>query len=139
MAVALETRRWGSITDPSSDELRAAARSLREDDPEHPDCWLTDLESGWTLTADQNGVLKWSRDREGVQDVHLRVVPREKVLTLWLALARRHCDCGRGAVAARFRTIAAVAAVGGVCTSWAQRWHGSAARPQARPLIWIWR
>ena len=88
MAVVLETRRWGSISDPSSDELRAAARSLREDDPEHPDCWLTDLESGWTLTADQSGVLKWSSEREGVQDVHLRGVPREKVLTLWRALAR---------------------------------------------------
>jgi hypothetical protein len=55
-------------------------------DEEHPDVALTH-ESEWCLSAFEGGLLVWENLERG-EPRHMRDVPRDKVLRLWLALSR---------------------------------------------------
>lgn len=59
---------------------------LDHSDAEHPDAWLTH-ESGWTLSAHESGVLVWENVESGASPRHMRGVPRERILDLWIRLA----------------------------------------------------
>ena len=56
-------------------------------DKEHPDVALTH-ESGWCLSAFPSGLLVWENDEINSGPRHMKAVPREEVLRLWLQLAR---------------------------------------------------
>ena len=82
--------RWGGDErNPPVERLRALLQELdiEIDDREHPDVALTH-ETEWCLGAYPSGLLVW----ENLEDVdtnprHMKGVPREKVLSLWLKLA----------------------------------------------------
>lgn len=59
---------------------------LDENDPEHPDTWLTH-ESGWSLAVYETGLVVWEHLELPDPPRHLINVTREKALDLWLQLA----------------------------------------------------
>jgi hypothetical protein len=81
--------RWGATQrDPPGERLRELLQSLDIEDGEHPDVALRH-ETEWCLSVFPSGLLVW----ENVEDTddrprHMKGVPREKVLALWLDLAR---------------------------------------------------
>ena len=81
--------RWsGSERNPSVERLRALLQELdiRVEDIEHPDVSLTH-ETEWCLSAFSSGLLIWENlEAEDETAKHMRGVPREKVLALWLKL-----------------------------------------------------
>lgn len=86
MTFFVQTRWGGSERSPSAERMRAILAELDAPDDEHPDAWLTH-ESGWTLSADQHGRLVLENVESEVPPRHMRGVPRERVLALWLQLA----------------------------------------------------
>ena len=82
------TNRWGATErDPPVARLRELLQSLGIDDNEHPDVALTH-ESGWCLSAFPSGLLVWENDETNSGPRHMKAVPREEVLRLWLHLAQ---------------------------------------------------
>ena len=82
------TNRWGAMErDPPIARLRELLQSLDIDDKEHPDVALTH-ESGWCLSAFPSGLLVWENDETNSVPRHMKAVPREAVLRLWLELAQ---------------------------------------------------
>jgi hypothetical protein len=82
------TNRWGAMErDPPVARLRELLQSLDIDDKEHPDVALTH-ESGWCLSAFPSGLLVWENDETNSLPRHMKAVPREEVLRLWLKLAQ---------------------------------------------------
>ncbi|MGI8906396.1 MAG: DUF3592 domain-containing protein [Candidatus Sumerlaeaceae bacterium] len=85
MATYLVTR-WGeSLENPEDPQLRAAIAELDADDPEHPDCWLSD-DAGWTLSAVQGGSVVLENVETGEGPWHLPHASHDDVLNLWRAL-----------------------------------------------------
>jgi len=81
--------RWGAMeTNPPIERLRELLQSLDIDDDEHPDVALKH-ETEWCLSAFPTGLLVWENveDRDS-KPRHMKGVPREKVLGLWLNLSR---------------------------------------------------
>jgi hypothetical protein len=79
--------RWGEgEDDPTVDQMLAALSELDARDREHPDASLTH-ESGWCLSAFESGLLVWE-NLAGGEPRHMNIVPRDRVLQLWLALSR---------------------------------------------------
>jgi hypothetical protein len=81
----------GDEREPSVGRLREVLAELEYDDPEHPDVSLTH-ESGWSLSASGSGLLVWENVETDAPPRHMRDVPRERVLQLWLRLARGWID-----------------------------------------------
>jgi hypothetical protein len=67
--------------------MQEILNELDVDDQEHPDCWLTDEETGWTLSIFQGGLVIWDHFGDGDTARHMVDVPRRKALELWLTLA----------------------------------------------------
>jgi hypothetical protein len=87
MSFNLVTRYGDGIPEPTLPEMQAALEELREPDPEHPDCYLTHEESGWTLAAFGSGLLVWENYNEQQGNGrHLRTT-HAQVLKHWQALA----------------------------------------------------
>jgi hypothetical protein len=81
------TFRWGSTeSNVGVDRMVAALSELDVNDPEHPDVSLTH-ESEWCLGVYEGGLLVWENLESGAPR-HMKAVPREKVLRLWMALSR---------------------------------------------------
>jgi hypothetical protein len=81
------TFRWGeSEAEPTVNQMLAALSELDAHDDEHPDASLTH-ESEWCLSAFESGLLVWQNLERG-EPRHMRDVPRDRVLQLWLALSR---------------------------------------------------
>ena len=83
------TDRWGAVEkNPSIERLRELLQSLDMEDNEHPDVALKH-ETEWCLSAYPGGLLVWENAEvdEGIAR-HMKCVPRERVLDLWLALAQ---------------------------------------------------
>lgn len=91
MSFFVETRWGGSEASPSVERMRAILAELDVPDMEHPDTWLTH-ESGWTLSADENGRVVLEHLEATEPSRHMRDVPRERVLELWLLLAAGNID-----------------------------------------------
>src|SRR5262245_54381110 len=88
MAFSATDRQGATVSNPSTERLRELLRSLDIDDPEHPDVALKH-ETEWCLSAFSSGLLVWENgEAAGNNARHMRSVPREKVLDLWLKLAR---------------------------------------------------
>lgn len=66
--------------------MRELLDSLDLVDIEHPDVCLTH-ESGWSLSAFPSGLLVWENVESDAAPRHMSGVSRERVLSLWLALA----------------------------------------------------
>jgi hypothetical protein len=66
--------------------MLAALSELDARDDEHPDASLIH-ESEWCLSAFESGLLVWQNLERG-EPRHMRDVPRDRVLQLWLALSR---------------------------------------------------
>lgn len=83
------TNRWGACAaDPSVDHLRELLQSLDIEDDEHPDVSLKH-ETEWCLSAFPSGKLVWENVEDEVdRPRHMVHVSRERVLDLWLKLAR---------------------------------------------------
>ena len=84
--------RWGGDErNPSVERLRALVQELdrESEDVEHPDVSLTH-ETEWCLSAFPSGLLVWENlaDQDDNDARHMKGVPREKVLALWLKLAQ---------------------------------------------------
>jgi hypothetical protein len=86
MSFHIVTRRGNTVRSPSRDHMIAALNELDEDDPEHPDCWLTH-EAGWTLSVFAGGRIVFANDEEDTPSRHLPHVSRERALRMWLSLA----------------------------------------------------
>ena len=82
--------RWGggedSPSEPRMREILAELDAKENGDDEHPDVSLVH-ESEWALSAFADGLLVWENLEEG-EPRHMRNVPRERVLELWLKLSR---------------------------------------------------
>ncbi len=86
------TDRWGaSEREPTVERMREILTALDVDDPEHPDASLTH-ESGWSLAAFGSGLVIWEAPELDALARHMRGVSRERVLELWLTLARGAID-----------------------------------------------
>ena len=89
METFLETRRNGSITNPSVEDMRGALDELAESDPEHPNTWMGD-DDGWLVVAHEDGSVRLESGdhllcrREGVT--------REAMLEMWLLLQQGQRD-----------------------------------------------
>jgi len=82
------TGRWGAMqTNSPIEHLRALLRSLDVDDDEHPDVALKH-ETEWCLSAFPSGLLVWENVEGDSAPRHMKCVPRERVLRLWLELAQ---------------------------------------------------
>jgi len=81
--------RWGAVeSNPSLERFCELLQSLDVEDNELPDVALKH-ESEWCLSAYPGGLLVWENAEfdEGTAR-HMKCVSRERVLALWLALAR---------------------------------------------------
>ena len=82
--------RWGGDEpDPPVERLRTLLQELdtQIEDIEHPDVSLTH-ETEWCLSAFPSGLLVWENLEAGdANPRHMKGVPRDKVLALWLKLA----------------------------------------------------
>ena len=92
MSCHIVTRYGQSIYDPTPPEMQAALAELKAHDPEHPDCYLTHDESGWTLAAFGSGLLVW--ENYTAPEAGARHIRTTHTLTLkhWEALAAGHVD-----------------------------------------------
>jgi hypothetical protein len=73
---------------PPIERLRELLQSLDVEDKEHADVALKH-ETEWCLSAYSGGFLVWENaDAEEADARHMKGVPRERVLVLWLALAQ---------------------------------------------------
>src|SRR5687767_7382549 len=81
--------RWGAVErNPPIERLRELLQSLDIEDSEHADVALKH-ETEWCLSAYSGGFLVWeSAEAEEDNARHMKRVPRERVLGLWLALAQ---------------------------------------------------
>jgi hypothetical protein len=89
MTYYVESRWGGSEDEPSEERMRELLAELDENDPEHPDTWLTH-DSGWSLAVFETGLVVWEHLELPDPPRHLINVTREKALDLWLQLARGH-------------------------------------------------
>jgi hypothetical protein len=102
-------RRWGDSDDnPPVALMREALAELDIEDMEHPDVALIH-DSGWCLSAYPSGLLIWEH-LGGDQPKHMRNVPRERILELWLQLSKggRRCGRRRGQLETRLRMMRAI-------------------------------
>jgi len=84
-------RRWGECVDePTLEQMREALADLDALDDEHPVAWLSH-ESGWTLSAYSSGLLIWENLDAG-GPMHMKDIPRDRVLELWERLSRGDVD-----------------------------------------------
>lgn len=67
--------------------LDALYAELSQEDEEHPDVSLGH-ESGWSLSANRNGLLVWENVEDGDKPRHMPSVPKQKVIELWRKLAQ---------------------------------------------------
>jgi hypothetical protein len=83
------TNRWGAMErEPSVEYLRNLLQSLDIADHEHPDVSLTH-ETGWALSAFSSGLVLFENvEGEDNSARHMKNVPRDKVLLLWIKLAQ---------------------------------------------------
>lgn len=81
--------RWGATErNPSVERLRELLQSLDIENRQHPDVALKH-ETEWCLSAFPSGLLVWENvEAEDSNAKHIKYVPREAVLGLWLKLAR---------------------------------------------------
>jgi hypothetical protein len=81
--------RWGATElNPPIERLRELLQSLDIEEKEHPDVALKH-ETEWCLSAYRSGLLVWENvEAEHSSAKHMKCVPREAVLGLWLKLAR---------------------------------------------------
>ena len=81
--------RWGAAElNPPIERLRELLQSLDVEDKEHPDVALKH-ETEWCLSAFPSGLLVWENvEAKDNNAKHMKCVPREAVLGLWLKLAR---------------------------------------------------
>jgi hypothetical protein len=81
--------RWGATElNPPIERLRELLQSLDIEDKEHPDVALKH-ETEWCLSAFSSGLLVWENvEAKGNNAKHMKCVPREAVLGLWLKLTR---------------------------------------------------
>ena len=81
--------RWGDdVSNPTRGDMEKALAELDADDDEHPDCWVTDDESSWTLSAFGSGLVIWERITDDERRPrHMRGISRQQVMGLWEALA----------------------------------------------------
>lgn len=86
MTYHLTYRRGESQDLATIEQMRTALDELDIKDDEHPDASLTH-ESAWCLGAFGSGLLVWENLEDG-DPRHMKSVPRDKVLQLWLALSR---------------------------------------------------
>ncbi|MGH3117437.1 MAG: hypothetical protein ACRDQ2_10065 [Gaiellales bacterium] len=73
--------------DPPVSALRVLVDELASADVEHPDVAVAD-ESGWALSAFKDGRVVWENVEEDVEPRHLEGVDRERLVTMFEALAR---------------------------------------------------
>ena len=85
MITHLERRWGGGGKNPKDEDLRGALGELRETDPEHPDCWLSD-ENGWTIAAHESGAIVLENVESGEGPWHMKSQTAEAVLELWRLL-----------------------------------------------------
>ncbi|HZR20708.1 MAG TPA: hypothetical protein VFE51_25735 [Verrucomicrobiae bacterium] len=85
MTTHLERRWGGGGKNPNEEELRTALTELRQPDPEHPDCWLSD-ESGWTIAAHESGLVVLENGESGEGPWHMNSQTAESVMQLWRLL-----------------------------------------------------
>ena len=77
------TKRWGEgVANPSENDLMSALDELKQRDPEHPDCWVSD-ESGWSLSAHEGGLVVLENIETGEGPWHMRGIPPHAVLEYW--------------------------------------------------------
>ena len=81
--------RWGAAErNPPIERLRELLQSLDVEDKEHANVALKH-ETEWCLSAFPSGLLVWENVAVGDSNAkHMKCVPRETVLGLWLKLAR---------------------------------------------------
>jgi hypothetical protein len=82
--------RWGVVEqNPSIERLRELLQSLDIDNNDHPDVALKH-ERKWCLSAYPGILLAWENAEADKGNArHMKCVPRDKILGLWLALAQR--------------------------------------------------
>jgi hypothetical protein len=85
MITHLERRWGGGGKNPKEEELRLALGELRQADPEHPDCWLSD-DNGWTIAAHESGLVVLENAESGEGPWHMKNQSAESVLELWRLL-----------------------------------------------------
>jgi hypothetical protein len=80
------TKRWGEgIANPSDNDLVAALEELKEKDPEHPDCWVSD-DAGWSIAAHEGGLVTFENVETGEGPWHMRGVSPSAVHQYWRTL-----------------------------------------------------
>jgi hypothetical protein len=82
------TTRWGGgdVPEPPVERLQEILAELDAEDDEHTPVSVTH-ESGWRLGAYRDGLLVWENLKDE-EPRHMNKVPRERVLELWVSLAR---------------------------------------------------
>jgi hypothetical protein len=82
------TKRWGEgVANPCESDLLSALDELKQSDPEHPDCWVSD-EGGWSLSAHEGGLVVLENIETDEGPWHMRGVKPETVLQYWQMLIR---------------------------------------------------
>jgi hypothetical protein len=90
------TKRWGEgIDDPSDEDLLSALAELQENDPEHPDCWVSDA-AGWTLAAHEGGLVVLENIETGEGPWHMRDIPPNAAHQYWRLLIKGDITSLRG-------------------------------------------
>ena len=95
----------------TNSELRAVTYQVNRrwgDSDDNPPVALIH-DSGWCLSAYPSGLLIWEH-LGGDQPKHMRNVPRERILELWLQLSKggRRCGRRRGQLETRLRMMRAI-------------------------------
>jgi hypothetical protein len=82
------TARWGEgdVPEPTVERLREILAELDAEDDEQTSVSVTH-ESGWRLGAYPDSLLVWDNLKDQ-EPRHMNKVPRERVLGLWMKLAR---------------------------------------------------
>ena len=75
----------GGPTNPSEEELRGALKELDKNDPEHPDCWLSD-ENEWVIAASEGGRMTLENAETGEGPWHMKDCTSDLVLDTWKKL-----------------------------------------------------
>jgi|SRR5215467_8269925 len=85
MATCLTKRYGDTILKPTTEDLAAALAELEREDPEHPDCWLSD-EDDWTISVFVGGLVILENPETQEGPWHMRGVSPTQVLGLWRLL-----------------------------------------------------
>jgi hypothetical protein len=94
MTTYLEKRRGGGGENPTEQDLIDALSELRQPDPAHPDCWLSN-ENGWTIAAHESGKVVLENPEGDEGPWHLPHADQILIMILWHHLQAGELDAIR--------------------------------------------